>query len=64
MFKAINSEDIKTWEEFEFVLGFIIENRLLQLYQTYLNSEYQRKWKKIDQDLFSFQEVKPLKKPL
>ena len=63
MFKAINSSEIKTWEEFEFVLGFIIENRLLQLYQTHLNSEYQRKWKKIDQDLLAYQEIKPIQKP-
>jgi hypothetical protein len=48
VFKAIDGQEIKTWEDFEFLLAFIIENRLLQLYQSHLDSEYQRKWKKLD----------------
>ncbi len=47
---------IKTWEEFEYVLAVIIENRLLQVYQGHLDKEYQRKWKKIDQELLSYSE--------
>lgn len=54
LFKAIDTSELKKWEDFEFLLGFIIENRLLQLFQSHLDSEYQRKWKKIDQELLSY----------
>jgi hypothetical protein len=45
---SIDASLIKTWEEFEYVLAVIIENRLLQVYQGHLDKEYQRKWKKLD----------------
>lgn len=56
LFKAIDSKLIANWEAFELVLSFIIENRLMQLYQTNLDNEYQRKWKKLDQELLSYSE--------
>ena len=30
--KAIDSGEIKTWEHFEYVLSFIVENRFLRIY--------------------------------
>jgi hypothetical protein len=45
---SIDATQIKTWEEFEYILAVIIENRLLQVYQGHLDKEYQRKWKKLD----------------
>eukprot|EP00347_Sterkiella_histriomuscorum_P006376 403352996 len=62
LFKSIQADQIKSWEDFEFMLGFIIENRLLQLYHSFLDSEYQRKWKKIDQDLTHMNENLSLNK--
>ena len=57
LFKAVNASDIKAWEEFEFLLGFIVENRLLQLYQSHLDNEHKSKWKKIDQELLGYELV-------
>jgi hypothetical protein len=62
LFKAINGSEIKNWEEFEFLLGFILENRLLQLYQSFLDSEHKSKWKKIDQDLLGYELSDPSQK--
>jgi hypothetical protein len=53
---SIDASQIKTWEEFEYVLSVIIENRLLQVYQGHLDKEYQKKWKKLDQELLSYAE--------
>lgn len=38
--KAIDSALIKTWPDFEYILSVIVENRLLQLYQSHLDKEY------------------------
>ena len=48
---SIDANNIKSWEEFEYVLAVIIENRLLQVYQGHLDKEYQKKWRKMDQEL-------------
>ena len=48
LFKAVDSAAVKNWEDFEYVLAVIIENRMLQLYQSHLDKEYQKKWKKLD----------------
>ena len=45
---SIDAQNIKSWEEFEYVLAVIIENRLLQVYQGHLDKEYQKKWRKLD----------------
>ena len=36
--KAINDEKIKSWQQFEYVLSFIIENRFFRIYQAYLQN--------------------------
>ena len=36
--KALNSEKITSWQHFEYVLSFILENRFLRIYQQYLQS--------------------------
>ena len=59
--KAIDSSLIKNWEDFEFSLSVIIENRLLQLYQSHLDKEHQRKWKKLDLDLLYTEDLPPAK---
>jgi hypothetical protein len=53
---SIDAQNIKSWEEFEYVLAVIIENRLLQVYQGHLDKEYQKKWRKLDQELLSYAE--------
>mmetsp|Transcript_41328 Transcript_41328/g.39795 ORF Transcript_41328/g.39795 Transcript_41328/m.39795 type:complete len:102 (+) Transcript_41328:481-786(+) len=63
LIKAIDSKKIDSWEEFESILLLVLENRVLQIYQTHLDSEYQRKWKKLDQELIAFKDhgASPLK---
>lgn len=52
--KSIDSQQIKSWDDFEYTLAMIIENRLLQLYQShYLDKEYQKKQKKLDLELLA-----------
>ena len=46
------------------MLSVIIENRLLQLYQAHLDREYQRKWKKLDQELLCYQDEASAIKPV
>ncbi len=62
---SIDAHNIKSWEEFEYVLAVIIENRLLQVYQGHLDKEYQKKWRRLDQELLSYAEEQLLqeKKP-
>lgn len=36
--KAINDEQIKSWQQFEYVLSYIIENRFFRIYQAYLQN--------------------------
>ena len=37
-------------------MAVVVENRLLQLYQSHLDKEYQKKWKKLDQELMGYTE--------
>ena len=38
---AIDSKEVKTWNEFEYVLSVVIENRLLIIYRAHLEKCYQ-----------------------
>lgn len=38
--KALDSTAVKSWDDFEFALAVVVENRLLQLYQSHLDKEY------------------------
>lgn len=40
LIKALEDEKIQTWEHFEYILSFIVENRFLRIYQAYLESKY------------------------
>ncbi|TNV82591.1 hypothetical protein FGO68_gene6089 [Halteria grandinella] len=54
LIKSIDSSLIKNWDDFEYTLALIIENRLLQLYQShFIDKEYQRKQKKLEQELLT-----------
>lgn len=33
--RAIDQQKIESWEHFEYLLSFILENRLLRIYQSY-----------------------------
>lgn len=36
--RAIDGEKIQDWHHFEYLLSFILENRLLRIYQAYINT--------------------------
>ena len=48
MMSALDPKQILSWPDFEYILCFIIENRLLRLYQAHLEKQYQQKWKEMD----------------
>ena len=39
--RALDHTKIENWEHFEYLLSFIIENRLLRIYQAHLQSQQQ-----------------------
>jgi hypothetical protein len=36
--RSINAKMIKTWDQFEYLLSILLENRFLRIYQAYLIS--------------------------
>lgn len=61
LFKAIDESALKSWEDFELLLALIIENRFLQVYQSYLDSEFNRKWKTMDEEFDLLKDKGPQK---
>mmetsp|Transcript_21068 Transcript_21068/g.32638 ORF Transcript_21068/g.32638 Transcript_21068/m.32638 type:complete len:99 (-) Transcript_21068:1057-1353(-) len=54
LIRAIDSEKIENWEQFEYVLSFILENRFLRIYQQFLQSQYKMQaFQEEDSDLTS-----------
>ena len=45
---ALDPKQILSWQDFEYVLCLVIENRLLKLYQAHLERQYHLKWKELD----------------
>ena len=40
--RSLNPSLIKSWEHFEYVLSFIVENRFLRIYQAYMQNKQER----------------------
>lgn len=45
--RAIDGDKIEDWHHFEYLLSFILENRLLRIYQAYINTVKGQKSKAI-----------------
>lgn len=45
--KAIDYTKIETWEHFEYVLCFMVENRCLRVYQAYQQCQYNQKMNRL-----------------
>ena len=56
--KAIDATKINTWEEFEFVLSIVVENRFMRLFQAHLDAQYQLSWRETKEETLNLQEQK------
>lgn len=62
LIKAIDQKQITSWNEFEYVLTVIVENRLLRLYQAHLDQQYRTVSAKDLEALFPKQKILKEKK--
>ena len=51
LISALDTKQILSWQDFEYVLSLVIENRILRLYQAHLDRVYQERWKEELDDL-------------
>ena len=51
LISALDTKQILSWQDFEYVLSLVIENRILRLYQAHLDRMYQERWKEELDDL-------------
>ena len=43
--RSVNQNNISTWEQFEYLLSIIVENRLVRIFQAHLDAQKQRELK-------------------
>ncbi len=53
LISALDTKQILSWSDFEYVLCLIIENRVLKLYLAYLEKIYKESWQEVDEMLCS-----------
>ena len=51
LISALDTKQILSWSDFEYVLCLIIENRVLKLYLAYLEKIYKESWQEVDEML-------------
>ncbi len=51
LISALDTRQILSWSDFEYVLCLIIENRVLKLYLAYLEKIYKESWQEVDEML-------------
>ena len=53
LISAIDTKQILSWPDFEYVLCLVIENRILRLYQANLERLYKLQWSELENSLLA-----------